>query len=59
MAGKFLLKKGTTGKFHFNLFASNGQVIASSESYDTKQAALNGIESVKTNAPGATVDDQT
>jgi len=59
MAGKFVLKKGTSGKFHFNLLASNGQVIATSESYESKAAALNGIESVKTNAPNASVDDQT
>ncbi|WP_067474438.1 YegP family protein [Actinomadura hibisca] len=59
MAGKFVVKKGTTGKFHFNLLATNGQVIASSESYESKAAALNGIESVKKNAPNAAVEDQT
>ncbi len=59
MAGKFVLKKGSSGKFHFNLLASNGQVIATSEAYESKHAALSGIESVKTNAPGAEVDDQT
>ena len=59
MAGTFVLKKGTTGKFHFNLAAGNGQVIATSESYESKSAAQNGIESVKQNAPGARVDDQT
>ena len=53
------LKKGSTGKFHFNLVASNGQVIATSEAYERKQSALNGIESVKNNAPGAEIDDQT
>jgi uncharacterized protein len=58
MAGKFVLKKGTTGKFHFNLVASNGQVIATSEAYESRESALNGIESVKSNAPGAAVDDQ-
>jgi uncharacterized protein YegP (UPF0339 family) len=57
--GKFVLKKGTSGKFHFNLLATNGQVIASSETYESKSAALNGIESVKKNAPDAQVDDQT
>jgi uncharacterized protein YegP (UPF0339 family) len=36
----------------------NGQVIATSEAYESKAAALNGIESVKRNAPGAQVDDQ-
>ena len=59
MAGKFVLKKGSSGKYHFNLVASNGQVIATSETYERKASALNGIESVKTNAPDAEVDDQT
>jgi uncharacterized protein YegP (UPF0339 family) len=59
MAGKFVLKKGSTGKYHFNLVASNGQVIATSETYERKQSALSGIESVKDNAPGAEIEDQT
>jgi uncharacterized protein len=59
MAGKFVLKKGSTGKYHFNLVASNGQVIATSEAYERKQSALSGIESVKNNAPDADIEDQT
>jgi uncharacterized protein YegP (UPF0339 family) len=59
MAGKFVLKKGSTGKFHFNLVAGNGQVIATSEAYESKSAALNGIESVQKNAPDAKIDDET
>lgn len=59
MAGKFVLKVAKNGKFHFNLLASNGQVIATSEMYESKRAALNGIESVKKNAPDAATDDQT
>jgi uncharacterized protein YegP (UPF0339 family) len=59
MAGKFVLKKDAAGQFRFNLVASNGQVIASSEAYTTKAAALNGIDSVKTHAPEAVTDDQT
>jgi uncharacterized protein len=59
MAGKFVVKKGASGKYHFNLLAANGQVIATSETYERKQSALNGIESVKANAPGAEVADQT
>ena len=59
MAGKFVLKKGSSGKYHFNLVAGNGQVIATSETYERKASALNGIESVKNNAPGAEVDDET
>lgn len=59
MAGKFVVKKGSSGKFHFNLVATNGQVIATSEAYESKAAALNGIDSVKRNAPDAQIDDQT
>jgi uncharacterized protein YegP (UPF0339 family) len=58
MPGKFVLKK-SGDQFMFNLKAANGEVIATSERYKTKEGALNGIESVKTNAPGATTDDQT
>jgi uncharacterized protein YegP (UPF0339 family) len=59
MAAKFVLKKGSTGKFHFNLQAANGQVIATSEAYNSKESALNGIESVKKNAADARVEDET
>lgn len=55
-AGKFVLKKGHSGKFHFNLVAGNGQVIATSQSYETKASALNGIRSVQVNAPEAEVE---
>lgn len=50
MAGKFELKTSAGGKFHFNLKASNGQVILTSEMYETRAAAENGIESVRKNA---------
>ena len=59
MAGKFLLKKGTTGKFRFNLLSSNGKVIATSQAYETKRAALAGIESVRKNAAAAQLEDTT
>jgi uncharacterized protein len=59
VSGKFVLKKGSSGKFHFNLVAGNGQVIATSETYESKESALNGIKSVQTNAPGATIVDET
>jgi hypothetical protein len=49
MAGKYELKTATNGKFHFNLKAGNGQVILSSEMYEAKPAAENGIESVRKN----------
>jgi uncharacterized protein len=59
MSGKFVLKKGANGGFHFNLQAANGQVIATSEHYESKSSALNGIKSVQTNAPAATIEDET
>jgi uncharacterized protein YegP (UPF0339 family) len=58
-AGRFELMQGATGKFHFNLVAPNGEVIATSESYESKAGAVNGIESVKRNAEAAQVVDQT
>lgn len=57
MAGKFEITKDKAGKFRFRLKAGNGEIIAVSEAYETKASAKNGIESVKTNAPGATVVD--
>jgi hypothetical protein len=56
---QFVLKKGTTGKFRFNLVARNGQVVATSEAYETKAKALAGIESVRKNAPDAVLVDGT
>ena len=56
--GKFLLKKTATG-FNFHLAASNGETICVSEVYKAKPSCLNGIKSVKVNAPIAGVEDQT
>ncbi len=50
MAGTFVIEVGKTGKFRFNLKSGNHQVILSSETYDSKAAAENGIESVRKNA---------
>jgi hypothetical protein len=59
MAGKFVLKKGSTGKYYFNVVAPDGQTIATSDLYERKQSALNGIESVKWNALNAEIRDET
>jgi uncharacterized protein len=50
MAGKFEIKTGKTGKVRFNLKASNGQIILTSEAYESRSAANKGITSVKKNA---------
>jgi len=59
MPGKFVVKKGPTGKFRFSLLSTNGQVVASSEAYETKRAALSGVASVQKLAAGATIVDTT
>ncbi len=55
----FELKKSKNDQFFFNLTAKNGQIIASSEMYNSKDAAENGIRSVKENAPNAETEDKT
>ena len=49
--GKFEVKTSNSGKIMFNLKAGNGQAILTSELYESKSACMNGIESVKKNAP--------
>jgi uncharacterized protein len=50
MPGKFEIKTGKNGKVRFNLKASNGRVVLSSETYSDRKAAEKGIESVRKNA---------
>ena len=54
---RFEVYKDTAGEFRFRLKASNGQVIASGESYKTKAGVLNGIASIKRNAADAAIVD--
>ena len=56
--GKFVIKQSEAGS-RFNLVAGNGQVIGTSQTYSSLDACKNGIESVKTNAPIAGIEDQT
>ena len=56
--GKFIVKKAASG-YKFNLLATNGQVIATSEVYETLAACKNGAESVANCAPEANVADLT
>nr|WP_202422923.1 YegP family protein [Gordonia sp. SID5947] len=51
--------KDRADKFRFRLKAANGEIIASSEAYESKSAAQNGIDSVKRNAADAAINDQT
>ena len=56
--GKFAVKETKSG-IKFDLLATNGQVVASSQVYSSKATCLSGIESVKANAPVANFEDQT
>ena len=51
MPGTFEVKKAKNGQTFFRLKAANAQIILASEMYNAKESALNGIESVRTNAP--------
>jgi uncharacterized protein YegP (UPF0339 family) len=55
---KFVVKKSSNGEYRFNLLASNGQVVATSEGYKEKRSAMATIESIKKNVAAAATDDQ-
>ncbi|MDK2773291.1 MAG: YegP family protein [Flavobacterium sp.] len=54
---RFERNTSTNGKPYFNLKASNGQIIGTSEMYESTASRDNGIESVKNNAPSAEIVD--
>lgn len=53
---KFEVYADKKGEFRFRLKAKNGEIIGVSEGYTAKASCLNGVESVKKNAPGADVE---
>ena len=55
---KFEVYTDKAGEFRFRLKAKNGQIIATSEGYKKKPSCLNGIESVKKNAPEASIETE-
>lgn len=59
MAGKFEIYEDKAGKFRFRLKASNGEVVAVGEAYETKAAAIKGTDAVQRAAADATVSDLT
>jgi uncharacterized protein YegP (UPF0339 family) len=56
---KFELYKDSAGKLRFRLRAPNNEIIAVSEAYESRGGALNGIKSVRENAPEAELEDLT
>lgn len=55
---KFEIFEDARGEWRFNLKASNGEVIATSEGYSSKQACLSGIEAVKRAAVEALIEER-
>lgn len=55
---KFEMYQDKAGEYRFRLKATNGQVIATSEGYTAKASCINGIESVKKNAPEAEIVEE-
>lgn len=56
---KFEVYKDAKGEYRFRLIAPNGEIIAVGEGYVDKAGCLNGIASVKLNAPKAEIVDMT
>jgi uncharacterized protein YegP (UPF0339 family) len=53
------MKETASGKFRFNLKSTNGQVIGTSQNYESAGGCDNGMQSVGRSAQGAKIDDQT
>ena len=53
---KFVMYQDKAGEFRFRLKARNGEIIAVSEGYKAKASCLNGIDSVRRNAPDAQIE---
>ncbi len=54
---RYVRKEATDGRAYFNLKAGNHQIIGTSQMYASASGRDNGIASVKTNGPSATVKD--
>lgn len=55
---KFEIYTDKAGEFRFRLKAKNGQIIAVGEGYKAKKSCLNGIASIKKNAPAAKIEEK-
>lgn len=55
---KFERLTASNGKFYFTLKATNGQIIGKSQMYVNEAGRDNGIESVKNNAPNASITEE-
>ncbi len=53
---KFEIYTDKAGEFRFRLKARNGEIIGAGESYKDKKGCLNGVESIRKNAPSAKIE---
>jgi len=51
MPAQYILRKSRDNQFYFNLTAENNEIILTSETYLSKDGAMRGIQSVRTNSP--------
>jgi uncharacterized protein YegP (UPF0339 family) len=58
MGAKFEISKDKSGEYRFKLVVGNGQTVAVSEGYTSKENALKGIASIKENAAKAVIEDK-
>jgi len=58
MAGKFIVTRDAAGGYRFALTTAGGEVIATSEAYRQKGAAMNAIDTLRVTAVDAVVDDR-
>ena len=58
-AGKFEVFKDKSDEFRFRIVATNGEIIAASQGYKSKESAMDGIKSVVANAATASIEDLT
>jgi uncharacterized protein len=56
---KYQIKRTSNNQYRFNIIASNGQVLATSETYVAKASAKSAVESIKKNAASASTEDLT
>lgn len=56
---KFVVNRTSNNQYRFNIVAGNGQVVATSETYTRKAAAMDTIASIKQRVGAATIDDRT
>ncbi len=59
MPAEFEMKKNVGGEFYWHFKSGNGEIVAVSQAYKSKEGCLNGINSIKRDAVSAIIKDST